>query len=370
MTVVKAVGSFTATGFETVWPHVEGVFRAIGGWLSANSEKIWETIGAALGAVGTWLSGTAWPAIMAAAVAIGTWVGENKEAVWNSIKSGLEVLGEFISKTLWPFLKEIAAPFFITNLLNAFGLVGDLFRVLSKDISLGDFVKSVATRVFNTSRNITVSAGAALSELSDDEVIRNNAKISNEVNAIVSRNNAKFLGGHFFLSPDDGYVYVLPSKVGSKELADLEAKGVIEGATSAMFGGYGILNTHNGIPDSAERVGRSDTAAAVYGGAAEDGAGSYQIKSSNPGGVINVNDAIVTSDGQVIHTSPEDNIYAFKGDVQIAPANQVREFSGSPVSYNNSQSSSSSNVTNNYINNSNFNLADLMPASEFDPVGV
>jgi hypothetical protein len=95
-----------------------------------------------------------------------------------------------------------------------------------------------------------------------------------------------------------------------------------------------------------------------------------------------VEDAIITSDGQVIKTDPEDNIYAFKGDVSIAPANgrgggvsmepanSMREFSGSPAGYSNQQSSVVNNVTNNYLSQSNFNLSDLLPGSEFDPVGV
>jgi hypothetical protein len=116
----------------------------------------------------------------------------------------------------------------------------------------------------------------------------------------------------------------------------------------------------------------------------------YEIYASTTAGGVSaeatsvgeVEDAIVTSDGQVIKTSPEDSIYAFKGDVSIAPvqsggggvsmapANTMREFSGSPAGYNNQQSSVSSNVTNNYISQSNFNLSDLLPGSEFDPVGV
>jgi hypothetical protein len=96
-----------------------------------------------------------------------------------------------------------------------------------------------------------------------------------------------------------------------------------------------------------------------------------------------VDDAIITSEGQVIHTDPEDSIYAFKGDVAIAPAgsggsgevsmapaNAVRGYSGSPSGYGNQQSNVTNNVTNNYINQSNFNLSDLFPGSEFDPVGV
>jgi hypothetical protein len=84
-----------------------------------------------------------------------------------------------------------------------------------------------------------------------------------------------------------------------------------------------------------------------------------------------IEDAIITSDGQVIHTDPEDSIYAFKGAVSIAPANSTREFSGSPINNDNSQSNSTTNnITNNYVSQANFNLADLFPASEFDPVGV
>jgi hypothetical protein len=54
----------------------------------------------------------------------------------------------------------------------------------------------------------------------------------------------------------------------------------------------------------------------------------------------------------------------------MAPANAMREFSGSPAGYNSQQSSVTNNVTNNYINQSNFNMSDLFPGSEFDPVGV
>jgi hypothetical protein len=89
---------------------------------------------------------------------------------------------------------------------------------------------------------------------------------------------------------------------------------------------------------------------------------------------LSVDDAIITSDGQVIHTNPDDNIYAFKGDVSIAPANQVREYpgfpSGGPFQQNNNSSTNNSNVVNNFISQVSAQLADMLPYSEFEPVGV
>jgi hypothetical protein len=82
-------------------------------------------------------------------------------------------------------------------------------------------------------------------------------------------------------------------------------------------------------------------------------------------------DGIITSDGQIIHTDPDDSIYAFKGDVSISPANRMNEYSGSMDNrFPGNPPQGFGPVTNNYVNNSNLQFMDLNPAPEFDPVGV
>ena len=83
-----------------------------------------------------------------------------------------------------------------------------------------------------------------------------------------------------------------------------------------------------------------------------------------------VRDAVITSKGEVIQTHPDDNIYAFKGDVSINPSNPTREFSG----FSNSTSvasgdSASQNITHNHYS-SNYNMDGMTPFSDFCPVGV
>ena len=78
---------------------------------------------------------------------------------------------------------------------------------------------------------------------------------------------------------------------------------------------------------------------------------------------VYVDDAIITSDGQVIHTHPDDTIYAFKGDVAINPLD----------GYGNTQGISQANTPNggiNYYSNSNYDLDGFSPYSEFSPVSA
>jgi hypothetical protein len=96
--------------------------------------------------------------------------------------------------------------------------------------------------------------------------------------------------------------------------------------------------------------------------------GGYHEQATGIPGTIE--DAIITSDGQVIQTDPEDSIYAFKGDVSIAPANQVREYGWRDFSGGDSGRGNQNGVVNNYINSSNFDFTGMSPAPEFDPVGV
>jgi hypothetical protein len=83
-----------------------------------------------------------------------------------------------------------------------------------------------------------------------------------------------------------------------------------------------------------------------------------------------VEDAIITSDGRIIHTDPDDSIYAFKGDVSIKPANRMAESSRAGGGVFDGSSQGASNVTNNYVNNSNFNFVDMNPGPKFDLVEV
>jgi hypothetical protein len=81
-------------------------------------------------------------------------------------------------------------------------------------------------------------------------------------------------------------------------------------------------------------------------------------------------DAIITSDGQVIETDPEDSIYAFKGSVSIAPANQMREYSGGSFGGDSDAGRSRGGDINNFFNNSNYDFTGMLPVPVFDPVGV
>jgi hypothetical protein len=190
---------------------------------------------------------------------------------------------------------------------------------------------------------------------------------------ITSHNVNENIGATFYLDADSGKVFSLPAGYDTR---NFEEQGIIQ--TTGFDWSY--------IEDLSRFPVRDATPVGQIPGTEVQGVeGVMSTESlgdaSNATPNISVEDAIITSDGQVIRTDPEDNIYTFKGDVSIAPANAqggvsmapantTREFSGSPVGYNNQQSSVVNNVTNNYINQSNFNLSDLLPGSEFDPVGV
>jgi hypothetical protein len=395
----RVLGGFVKEGFDTVWPYVGQAFSAIGGWLSNNSEKIWSAVGKTFSVIGSVLSivgpfvwgavegvftamGNWWDAngtgvlvaIKGIFTSIGNWVSENKEGIWNSISGAISSFGDFITEIFWPFLKEVGAPLFISNLMNVFGAVGDLFRLLSGDLSVGSFLDSLATRWLNTVNNSLAGLGVVASGVLGGGFVKDNFLLSGATElaqgyAIVGRNNAGVnLGSSFYLDRSTGEMYRVPAK----ESTVLEGEGVVKGIGPHDSRGWGEVVDSSKLPSSATMVGVVE---ALRPEETWENFGIPYVRSEeNSLGPEpqpqKIDDGVITSDGKVIQTSPEDNIYAFKGDVSIAPANSMREFSGSPVSYNNSQTHSTSNVTNNYISQSNFNLADLFPASEFDPVGV
>jgi hypothetical protein len=328
------------------WPAIEGAAKAIGGWLGANGKDIWDAITGAAGAVAGWLGANGkniWDAIATAAVAIGTWV---KEDGWPAFTGFLTSFGTFIKGTLGPFLSDVAAPTFVTNLLSAFGVVGDFFSLLSGKMGFSDFVTSLFTRVADTfSTNLSAARVAATSVATGkNSQATDQATLNFQISNIGARNVEG--SSKLAFDPETGYVYRFDAGMFDPNLfALVHNSHALE---------KGLLNNYYTIKNLGEF-------SAAFGGMLKVGE------------VEGVNDAIITSEGQVIRTDPEDNIYAFKGDVSIAPANSVREFSGSSSGRDGGQSGSStsvSNVTNNYINNSNFNLSDLLPGSEFDPVGV
>jgi hypothetical protein len=426
---VVALGGLVVGAAAAIWPHVELAFTAVARWLSANSEAIWNAIAGAAGAIAKWVNGYAWPAIEKAAIAIGEWVGankdkiwegistaatavagwlvndvwpdisgaavaigkwvvgvaptvwgaikgtaeaignwvsENKEGLWNSITGFLHNFGEFITETLWPFLRDIASPTLVAQMANSLGVIGDIFNVFTGDLSKGEFVQSLLTRGANAAQLGVAELQASLASVAAGDSELGGALLDSQLanlegRALVAKNNAGLnLGSHFYVEPKTGSMYMVQKEF----YKELERSGVVK--SGGVLAPWGSVENTKALVDS--------------GMASKIGEIEHWARPEAPRNYVppvTAKDAIITSDGQVIHTDPEDNIYAFKGDVSIAPANSMREFSGAPVSYNNSQStvnnnnnSNSSNVTNNYVSNSNFNLADLFPASEFDPVGV
>jgi hypothetical protein len=375
-------GKVVGSAARAIWPFVSSALGAIGVWLDENKEGIWTGVTTAARAIGGWLSTSVWPAITTAAEAIGDWVKEAGPGIWNAITSAavaignwvkedgwpaltgfLKEFGTFIKDTLWPFLRDVGAPALGAHLVNNLGMLGDFLRFFSPGENKIEVLKDLGQRLANTVNLLTATIGSVArgaGELiapgnSTSGILQQEAA----VRPIIVRNNSgKNRGSTFYLNPDSGELYSLPSRYNTR---NFESQGII---TPTNYD-WSYISDPSRFPISAA------TNLGVAPGLVSDAAIDESVR-----------DAIITSDGQVIRTDPEDNIYAFKGDVSIAPAgvggsgvsmapaNAMREFSGSPSGHNSQQPSTTNNVTNNYINQSNFNLSDLLPGSEFDPVGV
>jgi hypothetical protein len=391
---VKAAGGFLGKAWDHMGPIVVGVLTAVGGWLTDNGDAIWGAVAKAVTAVGRWLTTSVWPAIEKAAGAIGGWLKDNGGAVWTAIgdaaraiggwvektvwpefASAMTSFGKFITETLWPFFKEVGAPVFISSLVNTFGVVGDLFHTLGGNMGVGDFLKSLLTRAGNASNLASSGRGATVSGVlggtGEDDFWYRRSVINSQGMAIVARHNAGLeLGSRFYLDPETGKMYRV-------------RKEVDRGGFSSAIGDYDpLFSTWGSVKDASLLSGYADVVGTVealkpnasvgsVGGLSTETGETGKVESASGSKVEGVEDAVITSEGHVIHTDPEDSIYAFKGDVSIEPANRTREFSGSPVAYSSQQSSVTNSVTNNYnVSQSNFNWPDLLPGSEFDPVGV
>lgn len=87
---------------------------------------------------------------------------------------------------------------------------------------------------------------------------------------------------------------------------------------------------------------------------------------------VSANDLIISSDGQVFETAPNDSVLAIQnGSVSMQSSSPVSGLSSSVErGAEFSQRSSSQGTTNNVYNNSNIDLTGASPFSEFCPVGV
>jgi hypothetical protein len=386
---VGVVGSVA----RAVWPLVTSAFGAIASWLGANGEKVWGAISTAAGAIGKWLVGSVWPAITTAAEAIGGWLVANGPGIWKEITAAalaignwvkeegwpaltgfLKEFGTFVKDTLWPFLKEVAAPIFGASLVNNFGMLKDFLGLFNPEKDKGEVFKNLAQRFSNAIDLLNAGIGSVVGgagELlfpgnSASEVLRHNSMVT----PVVTRNNVDGnRGSTFYLDKVSGELFSLPRGYNTENFKE---QGII---TPTEYNWSYISDMDKFPMGDATPLGEVP-------GVAESKDVEGVLSAGSEGPVSSVEDAIITSEGRVIHTDPDDNIYAFKGDVSIAPsnaggssvsmapANAIKEFSGLPAGYNSQQSSVVNNVTNNYVNNSNFNLSDLLPGSEFDPVGV
>jgi phage-related protein len=83
-------------------------------------------------------------------------------------------------------------------------------------------------------------------------------------------------------------------------------------------------------------------------------------------------DLILSSDGQVYETAPDDSVLAIKnGAVSMSPSNPISSVSaGTPVAQGSQGGGSTSTVTNVYNQSSILDSAGVSPFSQFSPVGV
>jgi hypothetical protein len=371
LNVLTAMGRWLDANGERVWGVIEKTLTAIGGWLYGTAVSVWPYIEKAVVAVAGWVSGTAWPAIKDAATAIGGWLVSNGPGIWGAIagaakaiagwvqtdgwpafKDALGKFQVFISGTLWPFLKNIAGPTIGFQLVNVIGLVGDLFSLFSEGANPLEVIANSVTRVKNS---LVMAALAAKATITGNPLLLQASSAA----ALFKTSSPENKDSEFVLDSKSNKLYA----VSAADMALLTRQGMVQDSGSSF---YKVLGP--AISGGWERLAPSKQLITDF--------------SSDPVDADeDVGDAIITSDGQVIHTDPEDNIYAFKGnvsispansgtDVSVNPANSVREFSGSPADRGNQQANVVNNVTNNYLSQSNFNLSDLFPGSEFDPVGV
>jgi len=115
---------------------------------------------------------------------------------------------------------------------------------------------------------------------------------------------------------------------------------------------------------------------------AEENLGVYRVVAPNTPRVgnrpsqpeiVRVEDAIITKTGQIIHTHPEDNIYAFQGDIHVSPIDESPGAlgGGQTFTFGNSQRQQLP-VQNNNSNNTvtQYNYSTNLPFSDFMVVGV